>query len=136
MHGRNEQGPHESPRTWGPVRVNLPRMATPTPRRRGTREWRTVPLPPGWDAVIRPRILHRDPTCMLRTHCWGAKSTEVDHIDDPADHSDDNLRGVCTRCHAHRTGQQGAAATHAKRSRRLRPEAQRPSLTAIYNTKR
>src|SRR5690349_6694228 len=75
-----------------------------TPRARGTREWRTVPLPPDWDRVIRPRILHRDPACKLHTHCWGAPSTEVDHIGDPSDHSDDNLRGVCQRCHAHRTG--------------------------------
>jgi len=93
-----------------------------------SREWRTVPLPPGWKTRIVPRILRRDPRCRLRTHCWGAKSTEVDHIDDPADHSDANLRGVCSRCHAHRTGQQGAAAMHARRPRRERRPAPHPGL--------
>src|SRR6187402_2263766 len=112
-------------------------MAVPTPRPRGTREWRTVPLPADWDRVIRPRILKRDPTCKLRTHCWGAASTEVDHGDAGANvHDDSNLRGVCTKCHAHRTGQQGAAAMIANRHNRLRAPAERPSLSAIYATKR
>lgn len=91
--------------------------------------WRTAPLPRGWATRIRPRILRRDPTCTLRTHCWGAASTEVDHIGDPTDHSDENLRGVCKACHAHRTGQQGAAAANANRPRRLRPtDGRHPGL--------
>jgi len=114
--------------------VHTPLMASTTPRPRGIREWRTVPLPPGWDTVIRPRILKRDPTCMLRTHCWGARSTEVDHGDlGPDVHSDDNLRGVCSRCHGHRTGRQGAAAMHAARHSRLRRPPERPSLNVIFN---
>src|SRR5690348_4788889 len=113
----------------GPSRY-APPMAESRPR--GSREWRTVPLPPTWDTVIRPHILSRDKTCMLRTHCWGARSTEVDHIDDPSDHGDHNLRGVCTRCHAHRTGQQGAAAMHARRHTRLRTPPEPPSLSAMY----
>src|SRR5690349_3683691 len=96
-------------------------MAAAAPRARGGREWRTVPLPPDWDRVIRPRILARDKTCRLKINCWGAPSTEVDHGDNgPDDHSDGNLRGVCTSCHARRTGQQGAAAANA-----ARPKAKR-----------
>ncbi|GGK89311.1 hypothetical protein GCM10012284_24110 [Mangrovihabitans endophyticus] len=84
--------------------------------------WRTVPLPPDWASEVRPRILARDPRCRLRTHCWGARSVEVDHGDlGPDDHSDANLRGVCARCHAHRTGQQGASAANERRPKRLRP---------------
>ena len=90
-------------------------------------EWRTSPLPKGW-AKIRLRILRRDPHCTLRTHCWGSASNEVDHIADPSDHSDANLRGVCSTCHAHRTGQQGAAAANANRPSRLRPAPQHPGL--------
>jgi hypothetical protein len=91
--------------------------------------WRTTPLPPGWQTTIRPRILRRDTTCQLRTHCWGAPSTEVDHIDDNDNHDDDNLRGVCTQCHAHRTGQQGAEAAHAKRPTKTRPRPRHPGIT-------
>src|SRR4051812_11242359 len=106
-----------------------PRKSTPPER---TREWRTVPLPADWARVTRPRILARDPVCKLRTDCWGAKSTEVDHGDaGPDDHSDANLRGVCTACHARRTGQQGAAARNAKRPSRLRPQLDHPSSRII-----
>jgi len=91
------------------------------------RGWRTVPLPKDWPR-IRARILRRDPTCTLRTHCWGAPSAEVDHIGDPADHSDANLRGVCARCHAHRTGRQGGHASAAKRGTRKRPVPRHPGL--------
>lgn len=97
------------------------RKASPT-------EWRTTPLPKGWRARIRPRILKRDPTCKLRTHCYGAASVEVDHIGDNADHDDANLRGVCKECHAHRTGQQGAAASIAARPTRQRPAPRHPGL--------
>ena len=91
--------------------------------------WRTVPLPRGWRTRIRPRILTRDPTCQLRTHCWGAPSVDVDHIGDPDDHSDRNLRGVCERCHDHRSGQQGAAASNANRPKRQRPtDGRHPGL--------
>ena len=99
-----------------------PRPTSPT-------QWRTVPLPKGWSTRTVPRILRRDPQCTLRTHCQGARSVEVDHIGDPADHDDSNLRGVCKRCHAHRTGQQGAAAANARRPTRLRPPPPHPGLT-------
>src|SRR6478609_1100104 len=99
------------------------------PRARGGREWRTVPLPPEWDRVIRPRILKRDPSCKIRTHCWGAASTEVDHIGDPSDHGDDNLRGTCERCHSDRTGR-------CTRDARASPAAALPSATASPFTER
>jgi 5-methylcytosine-specific restriction protein A len=90
--------------------------------------WRTTPLPPNWQSDIRPRILTRDPRCQLRTHCWSAPSTEVDHIGDPNDHTDNNLRGVCTTCHGHRTGQQGNAAMQAKRPTARRTPPRHPGI--------
>ena len=86
--------------------------------------WRVSPLPPGWygEGGIRERVLARDPTCQLMTHCKGAPSEQVDHKGSADDHRLHMLRGVCVPCHRHRTGEQGAAASHAARPRRARPE--------------
>lgn len=57
-------------------------------------------LPPGWSSRIVPRILRRDVTCQLAITCGGmALATEVHHVGDPMNHSDENLAGVCRRCH-------------------------------------
>lgn len=65
-------------------------------------------LPHDWNRRRR-RILRRDPICRA---CRAAPSVEVDHIDDPDDHSDGNLQGLCPPCHAAKTTQQ---ATEARR---------------------
>lgn len=41
-------------------------------------------------------------------------STDVDHIGDRDNHKDDNLRGLCSPCHAKRSSQQGNEAKAAK----------------------
>lgn len=69
-----------------------------------------------WRKRSLPYILGRDPMCKLAIVCLGeAVSTAVDHIiraeiyvaqhggDTRAFYDPDNLRGVCTRCHSHKT---------------------------------
>jgi len=88
----------------------------------GTRSgWATNPPPANRYAYggdwprIRLQVLKRDGhTCQLRFAdiCVG-KASQVDHIVQPeAGGSNDpaNLRAVCVRCHARRTGRQGALA--------------------------
>lgn len=67
------------------------------------------PMAPGWGR-LRALVLERDGhRCVL----CGAPATEVDHVrprvaggtDHPA-----NLRSLCHRCHARRTGRQGRGA--------------------------
>jgi 5-methylcytosine-specific restriction enzyme A len=70
-----------------------------------------------WPVLVK-QILKRDPWCMLRGPNCERLSVEVDHIRSVADggtNSPENLRGVCRRCHARRTGQQGARAAKARR---------------------
>ncbi len=88
--------------------------------------WRVSPRPPGWAAIAR-RILARDPICT-----WGylfeeedgpcyQPSTDCDHIGDRDDHTDDNLRGLCSFHHRRRTSSQANVAQ--ARMRRERPKA-------------
>lgn len=86
-------------------------------------------LPPGW-ARTRQRVLHRDPIC----RCEGCPlctskgcprpSTDCDHIGNPDNHTDTNLRGLCHPCHKHRSAHQGAAA----RTRTRRPPEPHPGV--------
>jgi len=79
----------------------------------------------GW-ATIRKRVLERDGyQCQLRYAdiCLG-KASQVDHIVQPeAGGGSDlaNLRAVCVRCHARRTGRQGALAKQRSARRRRQP---------------
>lgn len=93
-----------------------------------TTSWRTAPLPKGWGSEMRPPILERDPTCKLRTHCWGAPSVEVDHKGHPDDHRPHMLQGVCAACHRHKTARQGGAARVARQGKRARSAAPHPGL--------
>ena len=73
--------------------------------------------------VIRKKVLERDGyQCQLRYAdiCVG-RATQVDHIVQPeAGGGSDlaNLRAVCVRCHARRTGRQGALAKQRAAQRR------------------
>jgi len=88
--------------------------------------WRTAPLPPGWDR-IRDRILDRDRHCL-----WPDDGTphggrlEVDHIGDPNDHSDGNLRTLCHDHHKRRTAAQGGRAAQRRAHTRRRPRDRHP----------
>lgn len=98
----------------------------------GQRSARTVPLPKGW-AKIRARILKRDgyacvePISVDGTLC-GRPATDVDHIGDPADHSDRNLRALCAGHHKVRSSRQGGLAAATRRPPRHRPPERHPGL--------
>lgn len=62
----------------------------------------TAPLPPGWPK-IRKWVLRLDGhRCRLRGPRCTGQADEIEHIDDPGDHSLGNLRAVCSTCHASR----------------------------------
>jgi 5-methylcytosine-specific restriction protein A len=74
-----------------------------------------------WRKRTVPYVLQRDPLCKLAIVCGGdGFSTEVDHIvraevyvaqhdgDTRAFFDPDNLRGVCHRCHSHKTALEDA----------------------------
>lgn len=66
---------------------------------------RRAELPADWD-VRRERVLRRD---RYRCRRCGARATDVDHIDDPADHDPANLQSLCTDCHRVKTLAEAAA---------------------------
>jgi 5-methylcytosine-specific restriction endonuclease McrA len=63
-------------------------------------------LPKNW-ARIRKRILRRDPVCSI---CGESPSTEIDHLRPGDDHGDSNLQGLCSPCHASKSGREGREA--------------------------
>jgi 5-methylcytosine-specific restriction endonuclease McrA len=70
-----------------------------------------------WPLLVK-QILERDPQCILRYPGCEGRSVEVDHVigvSEGGDNSPENVRGVCRRCHATRTGQQGARANARRR---------------------
>jgi 5-methylcytosine-specific restriction enzyme A len=76
---------------------------------------------PGWPER-RARVLKRDGyVCQLRYPGCLGRASQVDHIVQPEAGGTDeleNLRAVCKRCHATRTGRQGALAKQRARRRR------------------
>lgn len=74
----------------------------------------------------RKQVLARDGyQCQLRHSdiCIG-RASAVDHIVQPeagGTNDLDNLRSVCERCHARRTGRQGALAKQRKYGRKQKP---------------
>jgi 5-methylcytosine-specific restriction enzyme A len=87
-------------------------------RAHGGRAWRVDPSRQStyrgnWPQQ-RVRALERDGyVCQLRYRGCLGRASEVDHIVQPeagGDNSLSNLRAVCRRCHATRTGRQGALA--------------------------
>jgi len=93
--------------------------------------WATNPPPANLYAyggswpVIRKQVLERDGfRCQLRyaDTCVG-RASQVDHIVQPeAGGGSDlaNFRAVCVRCHARRTGRQGALAKQRRAAQRRR----------------
>ena len=96
----------------------------------GPRSARTVPLPKNWPA-LRRQTLKRDGyacTWMDNGARCGQPATDVDHVGDPADHSPDNLRSLCSPHHRKRSARQGGQAAQAKRIPRKRPAEAHPGL--------
>lgn len=86
-------------------------------------------LPPDW-AATRQRVFRRDNRrCQISSARCTRFATEVDHIDDPGDHSMGNLRSACRSCHSSRSSQQGHAAKAALRAKRFRPTGRHPGRT-------
>jgi 5-methylcytosine-specific restriction protein A len=106
----------------GHGRVNCSRCARPA--------WRTKPpanryaYSGGWKER-RLRVLERDGyVCQLRFPGCLGNASQVDHIVQPEAGGDDsleNLRAVCRKCHATRTGRQGALAQQRKRQNLPQP---------------
>ncbi|MFE5570529.1 HNH endonuclease [Amycolatopsis japonica] len=80
---------------------------------------RAARLPRTWP-TIRRRVLRCDPTCRV---CWSAPATEVDHIVPGDDHRETNLQGICSPCHASKSGREGGRAA--------RPRADHPNRIPV-----
>lgn len=95
---------------------------------------RKARLPSDWTS-IRRRILRRDKRqCQARLpfsrELCLAVATEVDHIQAGDDHRDDNLRAICSECHARKSSNEGVQARTRRRgeihARFRRPAEQHP----------
>nr|WSZ97260.1 HNH endonuclease [Streptomyces sp. NBC_00857] len=94
---------------------------------------RRAELPADWATVRRPRVLARDGyRCVARmrggSRCL-ATATDVDHIGDRRDHTDNNLQSLCRWHHKRKTAAESAAARRTKRRPlRRRPAERHPGL--------
>lgn len=87
-------------------------------------------LPPDWHK-IRARILRRDGhrcTWIENGHSCGAPATDVDHVADPLDHSEANLRSLCDPHHKRKTQAEAQAARARLVALRRRPVDAHPGL--------
>lgn len=89
-------------------------------------------LPPDWQA-IRKRILRRDDNaCQWVIEGHGPclrPANEVDHRQRGSDHSDANLRALCSWHHQRKSSSEGAAVTAAQRrviKRKFRRDERHP----------
>lgn len=95
-------------------------------------------LPPDWPA-IRAQVLGRDRGECQHPLTFGGKcgrpANEVDHRDDPSDHSLENLQALCHEHHAVKTHAQSRAAVIPSPARRRAAEAH-PGALAKTKSKR
>lgn len=77
-------------------------------------------LPPDWD-TRRLRIFRRDGYRCTHRDVYGERCTgpaeECDHIVPGGDHSDENLRSLCSWHHGKKSGAEGARAAYLNRKR-------------------
>lgn len=84
-------------------------------------------LPDNWAEIRLPVLREADYVCELQLEgvCLG-RATEVDHIKRGDDHSRENLRAVCHRCHAKKSSAEGNARKRELRALRNRPAERHP----------
>lgn len=84
-------------------------------------------LPRDWELNYRLPVLSRDRwLCQINgPGCIGA-ATDVDHINRGDDHSRENLRAVCSRCHNKKSSAEGNARKAQLKAQRRRPTARHP----------
>lgn len=92
---------------------------------------RAARLPSNWPA-IRRRIIRRDGGRCTQLFSDGRRcertDVEVDHIVPGDDHSDDNLRCLCTWHHRRKSAHEGGTAAALTRVRTARPTPIHPAL--------
>lgn len=84
-------------------------------------------LPENWQDIRLPVLQEADWICELRLDgvCIGT-ATEVDHINRGDDHSRENLRAVCYRCHAKKSSMEGHARKRELKALKNRPAERHP----------
>jgi 5-methylcytosine-specific restriction protein A len=92
---------------------------------------RAARLPKGWTKT-RARIIRRDGGRCTWVYTDGSRCTwpgvEVDHIVPGDDHSDSNLRSLCTWHHRRKSATEGGTAAALTRVRTARPKPAHPAL--------
>lgn len=88
--------------------------------------YRNLRLPPNW-RDIRRRILERDNhTCQIRLLGCLVTASDVDHIVRGDDHSIENLRAACRKCHDRKSSAEGNDRQRQLRALRKRPIERHP----------
>lgn len=87
---------------------------------------RRTRLPKNWPS-LRANILRRDNyRCQISLDGCSGIATEVDHIARGDNHSPENLRAACSRCHKQKTQAEALEARRKKRAARFRPIERHP----------
>ena len=85
-------------------------------------------LPTGWTA-LRIEVLRRDRfKCQTQGPDCTTHATEVDHLQQGDNHAVENLRAVCSTCHASKSSSEGNRAKARLRALRRRPADRHPGV--------
>ena len=92
-------------------------------------------LPSDWDK-IRKRVLRRDSSLcqwiQIDDNYCLKEATEVDHIQDPYDHSLENLQSLCSWHHSQKTAKESSEArsrNRAKNHNKFKRQDKHPGLS-------
>lgn len=84
-------------------------------------------LPEDWEQNYRLPVLSRDRwLCQINGPGCMRVATDVDHIRRGDDHSRENLRAACSRCHNKKSSAEGNAQKAKLKAQRRRPTARHP----------